>query len=59
MSQVLTVKEISDKLRVTEQCVYDWIKEGKLKGIKAGGVIRVEEEEYLRFIGKDGNNEAR
>ncbi len=58
MNELFTVKEISQKLKVTEQCVYEWIYKGKLKALKIGGVVRVTEEEYNRFIGKDGANNA-
>ena len=54
--ELFTVREIADKLKVTEQSVRNWITEGKLKILKIEGVVRIEEEEYLRFIGKNGNN---
>ena len=56
MGELFTIKEIAEKLKVTEQCIRDWIREGKLPALKIGGVVRIEEEEYLRFIGKDGGN---
>jgi excisionase family DNA binding protein len=55
MGELFTVKEIAEKLKVTERCIYDWIKEGRLKALKIAGIVRIEEEEYLRFIGKDGH----
>ncbi len=50
MNELFTVKEISQKLKVTEQCVYEWIYKGKLKALKIGGVVRITETEYKRFI---------
>ncbi|MBA7615642.1 hypothetical protein ES703_22927 [subsurface metagenome] len=48
---MLTVREIAENLKVHPQTVYRWIYAGKLKAIKLNGVLRVEEEEYNRFIG--------
>ena len=55
MQELLTVREISQKLKVTEQCVYEWIYDGKLKALKIEGIVRIEENEFNRFIGKNGN----
>jgi excisionase family DNA binding protein len=54
--ELFTVKEVAEKLKVTEQCIRDWIREGKLKALKIEGVVRIEEEAYLHFIGKNGDN---
>jgi excisionase family DNA binding protein len=48
-----TIKEIATNLKVSDQTVYNWISDGKLKALQVGGLLRVEEEEYLRFIGKN------
>ena len=53
MNELYTVKEIADKLKVKEQTIYDWIRDGKLKALKIEGIVRIEELEYLRFIGKN------
>jgi len=45
-----TIKEIAKELKVTERSVRRWIKEGKLKALKIQGIIRVEPEEYQRFL---------
>lgn len=58
MDELFSVKEIAEKIKVTEQCVRDWIREGSLKSLKIGGIVRIEESEYLRFIGKNGKKEA-
>lgn len=47
----LTRQEIADRLRVTTRTIDRWIKQGKLKSIKVGGVVRITEEEYQKFIG--------
>ncbi len=58
MSELFTVKEIAQRLKVTEQCVYEWIYKGKLKALKIAGVVRIEEAEYNHFIGTNGDNNA-
>ena len=47
---MLTVNEVANKLRVTPRTIYRWIKAGKLDAIKLGGVVRIEEDAYNRFI---------
>lgn len=51
-SQMLTVNEVAEKLRVTPRTVYRWIKSERLEALKIDGIIRIEEEAYNRFIGK-------
>lgn len=33
----LTVSEVSKRLRVTRQAVYNWIADGRLRAVKVGG----------------------
>jgi excisionase family DNA binding protein len=39
--KLLTVKEIAERLRVTEKTIYNWIDTGKIKYSKIGDVIRI------------------
>jgi len=51
--QVLTVPEVAQRLRVTEQSVRNWLRERRLHGYRPGGTKagwRVEESELARFI---------
>jgi len=54
---LLTPKEVAEKLRVSEQTVLRWLRNGKLKGVKAGRLWRIREEDLQEFI-KEGNNEG-
>ncbi len=45
-----TIKEIKDDLKVSDRTVRRWIADGKLKAIKIQGVVRIEDEEYKRFL---------
>ena len=47
---IFTVREVADRLRVTEQVVYKWLQTGKLKGIKVGRHWRVRESDLERFL---------
>lgn len=51
---MLTIKEIATELKVTERTVRRWIGDGKLKAHKIQGVVRIEPQEYQRFL-KEGN----
>jgi excisionase family DNA binding protein len=48
--EIFTVREVADRLRVTEQVVYKWLQAGKLKGIKVGRHWRVRESDLERFL---------
>jgi excisionase family DNA binding protein len=56
MDEFYTVKELASKLKVSDQQIYDLIKEGKITPTYVGEAIRISSEEYLRFIGKNGNS---
>ena len=47
---MLTPKEIAKELKVKEQTVMKWLREGTLKGVKLGKLWRVKEEDYKKFI---------
>jgi len=36
---MLTVKEVAERLRVSRFTVYRWIKDGRLKTIRSGGIL--------------------
>ncbi len=48
--EYLTPKEVADRLRVTDQAVYKWLKEGRLEGFKFGRAVRVSRESVDRFV---------
>jgi excisionase family DNA binding protein len=47
---LLTVKEVADILKVTEQTVYNLTSKGKLNPTKVGGAVRIKEQELNRFV---------
>jgi len=50
---LLTPRETAEKLKVSEQTVLRWLREGKLKGIRAGKLWRIKEEDLQEFIKED------
>jgi excisionase family DNA binding protein len=48
--KLYTVGEVAEKLKVHVQTVYRWTYSHKLKSSKIGGVVRINEEDYLNFI---------
>ena len=51
IKEMLTIKELAEKLRVHERTVRRWIKKGKIRVIKVDRAIRISDEEYNRLIG--------
>lgn len=51
MEQFLTPEEIAAKLKVHRETVYNWIRSGRLKAVRAGRQLRVAESELRRFLG--------
>ena len=47
---LLTLKEVADKLKVTKRTAWRYYKKGDLKGIKLDGGIRIPDENLQKFI---------
>ena len=50
---VLTVKEVAERLKVSQACVYALVAQGRLPAVRIGvgrGVIRFNEEDFLEFL---------
>ena len=45
-----TVKEVAEMLKVHEQTVFRWLREGKLKSDKVGSNHRITKEQIDQFI---------
>jgi excisionase family DNA binding protein len=45
-----TVKEVADRLKVTRQAVYDWIRDGRLRAVKVGRRTRVPGSAVTEFL---------
>ena len=50
--KLLTVKDVADSLKVSRYTVYRWISKGKLKAIRIGGILRIEEEAFNELLRK-------
>ena len=47
--KLLTLREVAEHLAVTPQSVYNWIRMGKIRGLKVGRVWRFTQSEIERF----------
>lgn len=59
MERLLTVDELSDKLRVSRSTVYRWVHYDFVPYIKIGGAVRFDEkrvETWLRARARSGRN---
>jgi excisionase family DNA binding protein len=50
MSRLLDIEELADYLRLKKQTIYNWLHEGKISGIKVGGVWRFERREVNSWL---------
>lgn len=48
----MTVQEVAERLKVSENTVRRWIREGELKALKAGKSYRITEEQLQKFLEK-------
>ena len=40
MSRLINIDELADYLRLKKQTIYNWLHQGKISGLKVGGVWR-------------------
>jgi excisionase family DNA binding protein len=50
MNHVYTIAEVATHLKVSTRTVREWLRSGKLKGLKAGRLWRIREEELRAFL---------
>jgi excisionase family DNA binding protein len=50
MNHVYTIEEVAKHLKVSTRTVREWLRSGKLKGLKAGRLWRIREEELRAFL---------
>lgn len=50
MNNILTVRQIADKLQVNKETVYRWLRTGKLTSYKANKLWRVAEDDLTSFL---------
>ena len=49
-NKLYTVEQAAEYLIVPKQTVHKWLREGRLKGIKMGGLWRITEEALEEFL---------
>jgi excisionase family DNA binding protein len=45
MARLIDIDELADYLRLKKQTIYNWLHQGKISGIKVGGVWRFDRRE--------------
>jgi len=45
MTRLINIEELADYLRLQKQTIYNWLNQGKISGIKVGGVWRFDRKE--------------
>lgn len=50
MNELLTMKEVTEYLKVSRMAIYTWMKAGKLKGYKVGRSVRFKRSDIEDFI---------
>jgi len=50
MARLIDVDELADYLRLQKQTIYNWLHQGKISGIKVGGVWRFDRREVDAWL---------
>ncbi|MCM8801482.1 MAG: helix-turn-helix domain-containing protein [Candidatus Omnitrophica bacterium] len=50
MSRLLDIDELADYLKLKKQTIYNWLHQGKISGIKVGGVWRFDRKEINSWL---------
>lgn len=50
MSRLIDVDELADYLRLKRQTIYNWLNQGKISGIKVGGVWRFDRKDIDAWL---------
>jgi excisionase family DNA binding protein len=62
MSRLIDIDELAEYLKLKKQTIYNWLSDGKISGIKVGGVWRFERKEieaWLKTKRRVGTTEVR
>ena len=57
-TDIMTIKEVAEYLKLTEKTVYRLTAEGKIPGFKVGGSWRFKRSEIEKWIDAELNREA-
>jgi excisionase family DNA binding protein len=55
MDELLTVWQVSERLKVSKMTIYRYIKAGKLVAIKAGRDFRIRKSDFHKFLERSTN----
>lgn len=58
MLQYYTCEEIAERYRVKTATVWGWIRNGRLRAVRIGGLYRITEEAMAQFEGRVGEEEV-
>ncbi|MDD2688759.1 MAG: helix-turn-helix domain-containing protein [Candidatus Omnitrophica bacterium] len=50
MTRLIDVDELADYLKLRKQTIYNWLHQGKISGIKMGGVWRFDRKEVDNWL---------
>jgi len=50
MSRLIDIDELADYLKLQKQTIYNWLHQGKIAGIKVGGVWRFDRREVDAWL---------
>jgi len=50
MPRLIDVDELADYLRLKKQTIYNWLHQGKISGMKVGGVWRFDQKEIDAWL---------
>ena len=53
-SELMTVQEVAEYLRVKPSSIYEWAKNGKIPGVKVGRLWRFKREQIDEWLRKGG-----
>jgi len=53
-SELMTVQEVAEYLRAKPSSIYEWAKNGKIPGVKVGGLWRFKREQIDEWLRKGG-----
>jgi len=50
MARLIDIDELADYLRLKRQTIYNWLHQGKISGIKVGGVWRFDRQDIDSWL---------
>jgi excisionase family DNA binding protein len=50
MARLMDIEELADYLKLKRQTIYNWLSQGRISGIKVGGVWRFERREVDNWL---------